>query len=223
MTQASFSRTAFPNGGWIYTQPQIGWSNPSPMGTTFDGTVTKMLEVRRKNPAMCLRHKIGMDRASCERDLENFTRLRLGIPMPTPPAPTTAIGGFSSPILSNIMDIKKLAIGAGLLMEWNSSGAGKVSETESNARAKVCAECRLNSLPNYEHWLKVPVAGSLTARTEQLKALKLVTSHDAKLGLCGAIFCPTSYLVHAPRPILDKRIGPKVRPNLDAKCWILQP
>ena len=192
------------------------------MGTTFDGTVTKMLEVRRKNPAMCLRHKIGMDRASCERDLENFTRLRLGIPMPTPPAPTTAIGGFSSPILSNIMDIKKLAIGAGLLMEWDASGAGKVPQEEANDRAKICVDCPLNSVANYEHWLKIPVAGSLTSRIERLKSLKLITSHDAKLGLCDAISCPNPYLVHAPRPILDKRIGPKVRLSLDSKCWILR-
>jgi len=220
---SELSHTTFPPGGWQFTQPQTGWSNPSPMGTTFDGTVAKIYEMRRKNPAICLRHKLPMDMPSIAKELDLYTRRRIGMPMPTPPAPTTAIGGFSSPILSNIMDIKKLAIGAGLLMEWNSSGAGKVSEFESNARAKVCAECRLNSLPNYEHWLKVPVAGSLTARTEQLKALKLVTSHDAKLGLCDATYCPTSYLVHAPRPILDKRIGPKVRPNLDAKCWILQP
>jgi len=220
---SELSHTTFPPGGWMFTQPQTGWSNPSPMGTTFDGTVAKIYEMRRKNPAICLRHKLAMDMPSIAKELDLYTRRRIGMPMPAPPAPPMSLGGFSSPIITNVSDVKKLAIGAGLLMEWDASGAGKVPQDEANARAKVCVDCPMNSVANYEHWLKIPVAGSLTSRIERLKSLKLVTSHDSKLGLCKATSCPTSYLVHAPRPILDKRIGLKVRPSLDAKCWVLQP
>lgn len=219
---SDLSHTAFPPGGWQFTQPQTGWSNPFPLSTTFDGTVLKIEEMRRKNPAICLRHRLPFDRPSIAKELENYTRRRLGMPLPTPPAPTMLVTGFSSPIVGDVSAVKKLASGSGLLMEWDASGAGTVAQEEANARAKVCSECPLNNVANYEHWQKIPAATAIKSRIARLNGLKLSTPYDQKLGLCDGTYCPTAYLVHAPKVILDKRVGAKIRPGLNANCWILK-
>jgi hypothetical protein len=164
-----------------------------------------------------------MDLNNIASELETFTRRRLGIPMPQPPSPSTLIPGLSADIIANVDDIKRMASGAGLLMEWDVNGAAPVDKETANARALVCAACPQNSVAKLEAWQTVPVATSLKSRISRLNALKLTSASDAKLGLCAVIYAPNALIVHAPAVVLDKRVKPATRQNLDAKCWITKP
>lgn len=212
----TFSRTQFPPGGWIFNQPQIGWSNPTPISTTFDSTVTLIIKARQKNPAMCIRHNLSTDPTTVGNELEAFTRLRLGIPSATPPAPLAilpALGGVG------VEDIKKIAAGAAILIDWDKSGQPAVTSVLADSRALICLACPKNDVSKLENWRKVPVAGALQSRIARVTAMHLKTPSDQRLGLCEATFAPTAQLVHAPLAIVTGRF--KNKASLDSKCWVL--
>ena len=87
------SRSEFPNGGWQFTQPQTGWEAPTPKSPTFDQTVVQIRDHRLGNPAIVAKHNLSTDLGSIAKELEAFTRTRLGMPsadtpvsaMPLPP------------------------------------------------------------------------------------------------------------------------------------------
>ena len=87
------SRSQFPNGGWQFTQPQTGWEAPTPKSSTFDQTVVLIRDHRLGNPAIVAKHNLSTDLAAIGKELEAFTRTRLGMPsaemaasaMPLPP------------------------------------------------------------------------------------------------------------------------------------------
>lgn len=216
--QASFSRDTFPPGGWIFFQAQTGWAAPSPKSSTFTQTVQQIIKMRQQNPAMMIRHKWSVDPSVVGNELEMFTRLRIGAPLPTP-APPIFPGGYSA-LSAAVSDIKKLAAGAGLLVSWDMSGLPPVAGDLSASRAKVCLACPLNSTAKLEQWNTVPVAMSLNKRLTRIEGMKLRTPSDNGLGLCDATYCPTAKLVHAPMEAISKRLKGDVRSTLAPDCWI---
>ena len=79
-------RTVTPNGGWKFYQPETGWSMPDPLSQTFDSAVALIASHRRANPALAATADLGV----VERDLESYTRSRLGSRAPvasSQPAP----------------------------------------------------------------------------------------------------------------------------------------
>lgn len=216
--QPSFSRDTFPPGGWIFFQPQTGFSPPTPKASTFSQTVQLIIKNRQQNPAICVRHKLSTDPAVVGNELEMFTRLRIGAPLPTPVMPTTNYG----PLSAAVSDIKKLASGAGLLVTWDTSGLAPVPAEDANRRAAVCAACPLNSSAKYEQWRSVPIAASLASRLTRLEGLRLKTPSDTSLGLCDATYCPSAKLVHVPMEVISRRLKDDVRSGLASECWILK-
>lgn len=217
---AHFSRDTFPAGGWIYFCPQTGWSAPSPKSSTFSQTVQLIIKHRRENPAMMIRHRWSIDPSAVGMELEMFTRLRIGAPLPQPIAPTFA-GSFSA-LNASVSDIKKLAAGAGLLVAFDASGLPPVAAELSTKRAAVCAACPLNSNSKFEQWRTIPSANSLAARLTRLEALRLKTPSDVSLGLCEATYCPSAKLVHVPMEVISRRLKEDVRSGLASECWILK-
>lgn len=169
---------------------------------------------------MMLRHKWSVDPNIVAQELEIFTRLRIGAPLPTP-APPIFPGGYSA-LSAAVSDIKKLAAGAGLLVSWDLSGLPPVAAEVSTSRAKVCLACPLNSTAKLEQWNTVPVAMSLNKRLTRLEGMKLRTPNDNGLGLCEACYVPTAKLVHAPMEVISKRLKGDVRSSLAPDCWILK-
>jgi hypothetical protein len=193
-----------------------------PKASTFDQVCVQILKDRQRNPAIVVKHRLSMDLGKIGEEVELFTRRRLGIPMPQAPSPSTLIPGLSADIIANVDDIKRMASGAGLLMEWDVNGAAPVDKATADARALVCAACPQNSVAKLEAWQTVPVATSLKSRISRLNALKLTSASDAKLGLCATVYAPNHLLVHAPVVVLDKRVKPAAREKLWEKCWITQ-
>ena len=51
--------------------------------------------------------------------------------------------------------------------------------------------------------------------------MDLKTSKDAELNVCQACLCPLKLKVHTPMSLIQKRLKPEQRAELDPKCWIL--
>lgn len=217
---AHFSRDTFPSGGWQFYQSQTGWQAPTPKSSTFNQTVQLIIKMRRDNPALMVRHRWSVDTTAVGNELELFTRLRIGAPLPTPAIQMMA-SGYTA-MSAAVSDIKRLAAGAGLLMAWDASGLPPVAAEVSTKRAEVCAACPLNSIAKLETWNTVPVAVSLKERLARLGSMKLTTPSDSKLGLCDAMYCPTGQLTHAPIEIISRRVKPEIRSIFAVDCWILK-
>lgn len=214
-----FSRTQFPNGGWEFFQPQTGWHAPTPKSSTFDQTVRQIIEMRKKNPASILKHSLSVDPVTVGNELEAYTRRRLGIVSPMPTPPSALMPGVTTTIVSSTDDIKKLALGTGVLLAWERTQEGPVTKDIAEYRAGICAQCVLNDIGKYEEWKKSPVGATAIMKTPRTSSLIVSTKQDANLGLCKGCYCPTARLVSMPLGIAVKRIGSAVT-ALDEKCWL---
>ena len=67
------NHNSFPPGGWIFRQPETGWSAPLPMSDSFSATVKRIAEHRQANPGFPL----PTDSVSISADLDGFTCARL--------------------------------------------------------------------------------------------------------------------------------------------------
>jgi hypothetical protein len=68
------NRNSFPPGGWVFRQPETGWSAPLPMSDSFATTVKRIEQHRLANPGSPL----PIDAVSISADLDAFTCARLG-------------------------------------------------------------------------------------------------------------------------------------------------
>lgn len=219
----TFSRSEFPPQGWTYHQPETGWHAPMPMVYSFDRQVQEIIKMRRLNPAMMLRHKWSVDPRVVGDELERYTRLRCGWPMPIPyqPSAMPILPGIGPLTVNTTSDIKRLAMGAGMLMAWNDSTDPAVDSATANARAVTCEACPRNRIDKLDDWLKVPIVSALKKRLARLtNAMDLKTPSDARLGLCEACSVPNAIFVHEPMAWIEKKLKPEYRADLDPNCWI---
>ena len=216
----TFSRTQFPPGGWQFHQPQTGWSAPLPKASTFDQTVRQIISHRMNNPAVCIKHKLSRDPVVVGNELEKFTRLRCGIPLPTPPPPSMMLPAMPNSPVDSIENIKRMAFGSAVLMDWAESAEPAVDQAEASRRAEICARCPLNDIGRYEEWLTMPFTQMLKRRITRVEAMKLHTPADSKLGLCKEIFAPCSLLAHEPAGFVTKKMDKNPSVNVDGSCWL---
>lgn len=223
------SRSQFPPGGWEFFQPQSKWSAPTPKSSTFDQTVILIIKHRQSNGAMTVKHRLPTDVAAVGNELENYTRMRLGIPLigadlpkMMPPASVPAMSGA---VRGVVAEVKKIAAGAALLMEWEESGLPPVVRELAETRAGICADCPKNEKgKSLSEWFTVPVADMARRRFQRLHELNLTTASDAELNVCTACLCPLKLKVHSPGELILKRLKPEQRAELNQsnpRCWIL--
>jgi len=222
----TFSRNSFPPGGFQFYQSQSKWSAPNPKGNTFDRQVAEIIEHRKRNPAMLIQHKLSIDPAVVGNELESFNRARLGIPAIRPALeqipPPESSPLLSVPVRDAISAVKKIAAGAALLMEWEESGLPPEPAPVSEARAAVCAVCPKNEKgKSLTELFTVPAANRIQEKLKRLHEMDLKTSKDAELNVCQACLCPLKLKVHTPMSLIQKRLKPEQRAELDPKCWIL--
>ena len=216
-----FSRSEFPPNGWIFHDPRTNFTAPSPKSTTFDGTVQLIIKNRMANGAMVVRHKLAIDPVGVGKELEIFTRRRLGIPDPAPPTPPAMLlPGLSNAVVGSVEGIKKLAAGAIILLSFEQSGLAAVDAATANDRANKCTTCPKNNRSKFEEWRQLPVAITLTAKTPRLSSAKLTATKESELGLCDALFSPCARLAHIPLEFIEKKAKAEFKAQLDQNCWI---
>lgn len=220
------SRSQIPPGGWQFYQAQTKWSAPNPISNTFDAQVVNIIKHRMANPAIMLRHRLSVDKADVSKELVDYTRARLGMgpeveTFPKIPAPA-ALPQLTGAVSQAVAVVKKIAAGAALLMEWEESGLPPVSSAISTLRASVCADCPKNEQgKSLSEYFTRPLALATQRRFEKLDDMKLMTPFDDKLKVCQACLCPLRLKVHTPMHLIQKRIKPEQRAELDPRCWIL--
>jgi len=214
------SRSQFPPGGWIFHMAQTGWSAPMPKATTFDTTVTQIIQHRMQNGAITARHKLSLDRAVVADELENFTRARLGmqpigasIPKPMPPR------SLPQAVQGAVAAVAKMADGVGLLMDWIPSGT-VVDPALAAKRGEICAGCPKNSQQAFGSFFTQPASERLQKMVEARTDLKLATPSDEKLGVCEVCLCPMKLKAHVPLADILSRTKPTTMAEFPDHCWI---
>jgi hypothetical protein len=216
-----------PNG-FRFSQPEIRWM-PKPFAS-FDVVVATLIAARAANPALVKQFGWSLDYETVANQVDESNAAHCirngwtnyviggdqgGAPAPFPfprnrPAPPTL-----SQKLSNV------AAGSEVIVEWIKSGAEAVPQEQANARAEVCAVCRLNGKGGWESYFTVPASNAIRAALRNRSEFGLSTPHDDKLGVCEACSCPMALKVFLP---LDKFFGSmtqQAKDGLHPQCWIL--
>lgn len=214
------NRSTFPNGGWSFFQPQTNWWAPAPVSNTFDQQVVNIIKHRRANPAVTGRFKLATDPATVGAELEEFTAKRLGLPDPklSPPPTRPQLGQGA---VAAVAAVEKLAAGAALLLEWQESGQAPVAPALAEKRAAICAVCPKNEVGGFTKYFTAPVADNIRRRLARLHEMNLTTPSDDKLQVCAACLCPLRLKVWCPMDLIQARLKPEQRVELDPNCWIL--
>lgn len=214
------NRDDFPNGGWQFHQAQTGWWAEHPTGRTFNQQVESIIKHRSGNPVAVAKFKLTLDPGQVAFELEEFNRIRLGLPDPKRLPPPPQRPSMSGAVQSAVGAVKKMARGVALLFEWEESGLPPVAAGVSASRASVCAVCPNNDKDEWTRFLTGPVSERIRKQLGRLHEMNLSTPSDDQLFACKACICPMRLKVHTPKELILKRLKPEERSELDPSCWI---
>lgn len=217
------NRNVFPPGGFVYYQPETGWTAPA--WTTFDATVAAIVNHRRANP----QHKFSTDPRVVELELDAYTVARLqDIPggqeyvIPGAPPPNFHLARHRPRLLAVVAGakdkIQNAVAGIALWMEW--FGNKPVTSDVAEQRAKICAECPSNIRGDVFQRFNTKTGEELKKIFASLQEEKMETSRDAELGVCAACDCPMRAKVWTPMDLILKHLQPAAKEKLDPLCWI---
>lgn len=216
------NRHTLPPGGWRFLQPQTGWQAPTPTSSTFNQTVMLIIKHRLGNPALVAKHKLATDVVSVGNELENFTRLRLGVPNPVPKSsPLRKLantGGAAVAAAGSVAaGIKRAAAGTAVVLDWLESGGAPVPQELADKRASICVQCSRN-VPG--SWYTVAPAEIIRATLSKRSDVKLETPHDEQLKSCDVCKCLNRLKVWCPMEHIVSRTKPEIMAEFPAHCWI---
>jgi hypothetical protein len=220
----TIDRHTFPPGGWQFRQPQSGWSAPTPTSNTFDQQVVAIIKHRTKNPAMVAKNKLSTDFNEVANELEMFNRLRLGIPLESPPS------FFPQSRASNVQDaaagtswfrkIVRTGTGIATLGDWLGKGGIPVDQSLANQRAEICSDCPQNKSGDFLSLFTKPASDLIRKQLQERKQLSYSTPADDRLHFCEACGCPLLLKVHVPIKEIRSHMKQPELNNLDPRCWI---
>lgn len=209
----------FPPGGWSYRQPQLNWSTPTPLGSTFAQTVELIRKVRVKNPAVSAKHNLSTDSEAIAQELLLYTRRRLKLPdNPIPKA--EAPGVFSRPLGAVAAAGRAIAAGAKTLVSWLGDGGKPVSNELAEKRAAICVQCPNNDKGDWLRYFTLPATEILRKQLNFRNEMGAKTSADDQLQVCSVCKCPLKLKVFVPMENIFKQTSPDIQAALPSFCWI---
>lgn len=221
MTQ--FNRHEFPaGGGWAFLQPQTGWKNPMAM-VGFDASVKAIIKHRLANKAITAKHKLATDYTVVADELEKYTRLRLGIPLPAPPSFfRQSSSHLSGRVVAAAAHIKTAAQGTAVVLDWIQSGGDPVAQELADKRAETCVACPKN-VPGA--WFTEAPAELLREAIKGWQSLKgsifpFETKQGDKLKSCDVCKCLMRLKVFCPLDHILSRTKPEIMAAFPQNCWI---
>ncbi len=222
MTATEFNRHQTPPSGWIFRQPETGWTAPTPIGSTFSQTVDLIIAMRRKNPAIGAKAKWATDRETVGTELERYTRKRLGLPEEQAQPPFTTSSRSGGAVAAVAGSIQRAAQGSAVWIEWLRKGGIPVDQTLAEKRAATCVACSRNV--DGEWYVQAP-AQLLGAAIEQWKSFtkqdfKFETAQGDALKSCGVCHCMSKIKVFIPLPNILEKTKPEILAEFPAHCWI---
>jgi len=230
MSRLKNRQMSIPNGLVFYI-PNLKWT-PRPQ-SSLDSLVQQAQAALRGNPQIA--KKLGWDlsdQAMTDR-IDEFNAevcLRMGwtdyvaeegAAAPPPKMSPPQQQQYQQKLAAVVGVVKKLWAGLKSTDDWLDSGMPAVPPAQAEARAAVCATCPLNGKGGLETWFTVPASEAIKRQIEKLGTRKLVTTQDAKLGVCTICLCPLPLLVQTPLQFKLKHMTADTRRGLDPKCWVL--
>lgn len=225
-----FNRHTIPPSGWVFRQPQTGWSAPSPVAFTFDQQVLNIVKHRLANKAICQKYNLATNPEAVAQELENYTRARLGLsgaaPAPFPvsrsrspassvvAAAVTSLNGLRTSITDNI---KRAAEGTAVVMDWLTSGGKPVENELAYRRASICSTCSKN-VPG--SWYTEAPAEIIRETLELRKDVKLETPSDGQLKSCNVCRCLNRLKVWCPMDHIVRSTKAYILSEFPSNCWI---
>lgn len=211
----------FPPGGWMFKQPQTGWSANPHVG--FGEVVRQIVEHRRANP----RFGLATDEASVGQELEQFTVNRLrsvrggeqwlvgdaGAPVPKAMPPQRRGGGRAA-------GVEKVKAGLSLVREWLGDGLEPVGREEAERRAEICAGCGENQRPGFGGKMLARAAQAVAALVEAKHEMRLGTSRDGELQQCNVCRCDLKLKVWVPLEHVRMGTTEQEMKAFPDVCWV---
>lgn len=210
-----------PNG-FVFYQPQTGWK--APRFASFDKIVDALVAHRKGNPFLAKKFKWNLDREAVAIEVDEFNAA-ICLKMGWTDYVTLAAGGqstipFPKALPQALESLGKLAAGGKVLVEWITSGQEAVENSLAESRAEVCSKCPLNAQGDWTSFFTVPVSRKIREALEARRNWNLTTSHDDKLKVCDACYCPLPLKVHMPIDRILSRIPQESFDALALDCWI---
>lgn len=218
-------------GGFKFVQPEVKTWRPRGY-ISFEALVQQVIALRRGNSAL-LAKGLSIDHDTVANEVENFNVAicqRMGwtnyitgdtgvAPIPKPMAPQQTPGE----VAAAAGKAKIIWSGVRTLNSWIDSGEPAVEQAEAERRAGICTECPMNGKGGLERFFTAPASEAIKRQFEKLESRKLATSHDAKLGVCEACYCPLKLKVWAPIRFIKDNLSDSVITELrkGKNCWIL--
>lgn len=230
MTATEFNRHTTPNGGWIFRQPQTGWTAPTPVASTFSQTVQLIINHRKQNPAITAKHKLATNVEAVSVELEKYTRKRLGLPEVSQ-APFQdsrrpfAVQGVGAAVQDKMAGLLRASAGTAVVIDWLGSGGNPVDQGLAEKRAAVCVACPMNQPGD---WYVTAPAELLKKTVETWKSVtgrtdfKFETSQGDKLKSCQVCKCLMSLKVFVGLGHILQKTKSDVLAELPQNCWIVR-
>jgi hypothetical protein len=217
------SRNAHPPSGWVYYQPETGWTAPA--WQSFDSLVLAVMQHRKANAGRF--PQLSHDKATVEMEVDAYNAERMkSIPggMAFVADGGSAPPGFPTSHLLRqsvgqlVAGAKNVVAGIGLWTEF--FGSDPVEQTLANERAKVCVDCPHNAQGDIFQRFSAKTGEELKAIFAGMKKQAMETPSDPQLAVCVICSCPTRAKVWAPLEILNKHTRPEIQAALPEWCWI---
>lgn len=217
------SRHNHPPGGWMFYQPETGWTAPA--WQSFDSLVALVVQHRKANAGRF--PQLSQDRGTVETEVDAYNAERMksidgGMAFvadggsappgfPTSHLPRQSVGQL-------VAGVKNAIAGIGLWMEW--FGDDPVSQELATVRASTCLRCPLNIRGDILQRFNAATGKQLLEIFAGMKKQNMATAFDDQLGVCGACDCPLKAKVWAPIDLINKHLRPEAREKLWAECWM---
>ena len=199
----------------MFRQPQTAWENPMRL-VGFTASRDAIIKHRLANPAITAKHQLATDPIAVEDELENYTRVRLGIPK-IQPASFRHSSSLPERVGAAAVNIRRAAQGTAVVLDWLTSGGAPVAQELANKRAAICVACPRNV---EGAWYTTAPAEVIKATLEARKDLKLETPSDAALKSCDVCKCLMRLKVWCPLTHILSKTKPEVMDEFPSHCWI---
>ena len=218
------SRTQWCIGGFKFLDPAISPVEYGDSSWSFDFLCQETQRRRIANPRLGLATDSNtiaaeVDRYNAERMLmlrggESYVIKDGGPPGENFPVPRRALPGVAG--------VKRVAAGAGVLLDWLGAGAQAVPASMAEERARVCSDCPQNQTGDWTSWFTAPASALIREKLSARDSMGFQTQYDDQLNVCAACSCPLKLKVHVPINHISARMNAETKAKLDPRCWILK-
>lgn len=221
-----------PNG-LTFLVPETNWRPPK--FASFSTIVSGLIAHRRGRPDLVATKGWSLDYDTVADEVDAFNALicaRHGWTdyimgnegEPPPPKSQALLAQEKEQIAVAAGRAKKLWSGIKVGRDWLDSGAPPVPKETSEIRARTCVACPKNGKGDFTSWFTKPASEVIAKQVERISGMRLATSVDAQLNVCGVCLCPMKVKVHAPLEYIRNHTSAEVQAEL-AKvpgCWVIK-